>query len=813
MLFACKDDLLTPAPSNNSISIFSYEIIDLPGIFAIDMTSSDIVGSRADILSSDTQSYDDGLDNEYDLAAPDDKEFYHYLILYKTTDADAKPIIFPIDVSKPLIANNESNITLTVSKMFKTGDEENEIIETVNDFKNLIQNTQPYILLNFKFDNLSEISLNPYDDSSTKPSSTYQKLQTLTRSQLEKISIGDYKIRAKKSVTTYKDGNAREESDFFIMSSSVYSDNNKKIVDGEIDINKIFNNPQSAIENPALTVHVERLASKVTVSFNLESIEAGDFDPNGKQNIKDASVNQKTGLPEFRVNVQEVDMSYPGGIKSDLYGYEIMTKDVDATIRILGYGLGNLETQEYLFKDIDYTLSSVNWTWNDPANYRSYWANDLHYKLASPSSAPFANAKVEGYPHQFRLALDTDTVASYHKGLDGGYNNYVDYQEDYTIHDESFVSYNKLGEIETDAVIDKAFLKYKSFQNLCDEFQNHRIISLNNDNTASVSYTPFYSLENTYYDPGSLNGTWIWPWQRVPFATATNLIVLAEIEIDKKDDSNEALTLYSDQNNNFYLEKVNLLNSKLAIFNNVLRQGNSSGIKILNGKWDRHQPVVSSDTQLDKITWKAGSVLWFAEVNFDSDGNPFLTGEPWQVNIEPNKDDILNQDLDLIPAEISGGDGQALIAPAEKFMGKKYRYYLAPVKTDQYGTRIMNDDLAVEINYNQLVALFLKIIGPINVYDSGKMYFSAPIPHRISSFSSENFNEAWKTFGAFSLVRNNWYHIEITEFTQIGTPVHFPSQPILPVMDGKHMNIGVKLHDWFHTSVNGWSQEASRENW
>lgn len=815
LLFACKDELLTQIPS--SPSTYSDELINLPGIFAIDMISSSIVDTRADTQTPDGPIFEDGHENEYDLATPDGMEFYHYLILYKTNNSEAKPFVFPIDVSNSVKDPNISNnITLTVSRMFGNDNETLTGIKTIDEFRDLIKDTQPYVLLNFKLDESIATPGESGDYQTSNLSETYKKLLSLTKSLLETLKVDDYKVRSHKLIRDKQQQISNEETDFFTMSSSVYFDNNKKIFDGVIDENKIFESQQRAIENPALTVHVERLASKVTVSFNLASIGAADFDPSGNQQIIKGSeeTNPKTGLPEFRLLVQETDMSCPGGIKSGNYGYEIITKDVKATIRILGYGLSNLETEEYLFKDTDYQLSDDNWEWNDPSNHRSYWARDLHYGLTGPSTYPFLGSKVQGYPHQFRLALDTDTIASYHRGLDKGYKNYVNYKDNNEIEDYQFETYNKLGEIDTDAVIDNAYLKYKSFQDLYAEFQKHLVTSITSDNASSISFTPFYSLENTYFDPGSLSpGNWLWPWQRSPYAAATNLIVLAEIEIDKNYDADELPTVYLDQNKNFYTKKVNLLNSKLAILNYVLKQGCTSGIQILNSRWDCHQPADNPNVPFDKVAWKPGSLLWFSEMITDENENLKYATEPWRVNIDISNDDNNWQDLDLIPAEISGGDGQMLIAPSQKYMGKGYRYYIAPVKLDEDGKEVMDEKQAVEISYNQLVALIHKIIGPIDVYTHGKMYFSVPVPHRISTLTSSNYNEAWKTFGAFSLVRNNWYNIEITEFTRLGTPVQMPSQPIIPVMDGKNINIDIKLKDWIHTSVNGWYQESSKEKW
>lgn len=839
---SCKDEI-TLDPSG-PVAVVDGDLveIDLPGIMGLNLIQMSAEGTRAVDQSVDGHPLEDGSADEYALAAPDPagKEYYHYLLFYSATDGNSKPMIFRIDVSNPVMDNAKNNITLSISKMF-TKQDETEVgsnkfqgFATVADFAAAAAEMRPYVLLNFKLDD-------NYKSSETLTgNNTLEKLSNMSRNALEALQMTDYKIRANATVTGQDGQVSSVTRDFFIMTNSVYSSGSAKVVDGVLNPTKLYFNEETALKDPALTVHMERIAAKVTVSFSLSDLQKAIFDPKGNMIKTKVELDPETGLPRMDLTVQRVNMQdYQHGIQFDENGYEIKTVNMNATVRIIGYGLSNVERTTRLFKDINYTYNNVSWNWNDPNNSRSYWSQDPHYELTTTTGK---YRKVIGYPHQFRLALDSDSVTSLHKGLNDGYADLDGSEEEhYEIDGKDYVSYNKLGTIKTDVIDETMYLSYKSFDDLYDEYQS----SYSADGNNNFSFYPLYTLENTYYDPGMLLGTAYlrWPWVRAPYSAATNLVVLAEIVFPENysqpststsGDEQEPFgpqtmhsgsrdgntithesnvpTVYLGQNNIFYLRKVNLLDSKLAILNQVMLSGGNAGIQILQGQWDCHKTGDNSATLLDKVAWNEGSVLWFAKIKVDDQGKPiykeykkddkgnwiykpeFEEGSPYKVSITTqNISDEEIQDLDLIPAEISGGDGQGLIAPSKDRMGMRWKYYLAPA-SDESGNN-MDYDKAVDISFNHLVALIHKIIGPVDIFKNGRMYFSVPIPHRYSNTTEQ---QNWSRFGGFSVVRNNWYNISVTEITRLGTPVADPTQPIVPVMDVKrsYINMGVKLLDW-----------------
>lgn len=859
---SCTDDILSPEGPDPSINNSEVVAKDLPGVLAIQLFNNSIENStftRADDKTSEGNGLHDGISDEFDLADSQSTtgEYYHYLLIFDNND-NSTPVVFPLETVNPQFDGTSGNITLTISKVLEKkdwADSKNPPsinLSSSSALSEYLKGKTAYVLLNFKLEN------NFLNSEKISGNTTGDKLANISRSQLEKLQMTDIKVAGQKTTILGSGDNATSTTvskNFFIMSNSVYSDGNKRVVDGSIDNTKIFQTEEEAIADPAIKVHVERLAAKVTVSFNTGKMSSVNFGPSTADSfpIESITLDETTGLPIIKTKVYKVDMLRGGqnGIEINDKGYHILKEGVEAEISIMGFGASNLESSTFLYKDIAGSYGSYS-NWNDMSLYRCYWAQDEHYGLTRRKDEIFK--KVDGYPHQFRQALDTDTVTSFHAGK---YNYDGEPEEDYTMDEQHYTSYNQLGEIDPESTYaDQCFLTYKSYKDLSEEFNewHPRHSQVTTSGGRIISYDPFYILENTYFDQGMATNdpqTWRWPWQRAPYATATNLLVLARIKINDRTasasgdnpdsgnsdvltreeasyvNSNEFPTVYLGQNNIFYLRKVNLLKSKLAILNQVMLSGGNAGIQILHGQWDKHKRWDDDDvnkndeTHLDKVAWNEGSVLWFAKVKWDDskkepvytkkretiDGNVVVS---YDIELEEQKEVTVNNDisisddepqfLDLIPAEISGGDGQCLIAPDRQYMGKLWRYYLAP-RDPQYPEQ-MDKSQAVEISYNHLVALIHKIIGPVDVYRNGYMYYSIPIPHRILQYGPGVNTNAWRYLGAFSVVRNNWYDITINQISRLGTPVDVPAQPIIPVMDVKrsYINMGVELKDYHEIS-------------
>ena len=118
----------------------------------------------------------------------------------------------------------------------------------------------------------------------------------------------------------------------FVMATSVYAEGDEDIVTSAISGVNVANSASSALASPVV-VHVERLASKVTLTvakpdgFDLSDKAAG--------------------------------------------------KDVKA--KVLNWGLVSTQDETKIVKDINpaWTNGALGFAWNDPTHYRSYWATSV----------------------------------------------------------------------------------------------------------------------------------------------------------------------------------------------------------------------------------------------------------------------------------------------------------------------------------------------------------------------------------------------------------------------------------------------------
>ena len=766
-LFSCSDDNIKDPNGFVSPETDDLVSIQVPGYIGISFANSNGLSTREDETPSIGGYFDDG--SEYDFAPGSSN---HFLVVYEKGKDNQKPLgIFPLSFDDAHSSENSNkNITLTAQTLITSKDKQNHYISK-EKFQSLFQNSEIFAVINFDssivFNNGSQTAFNPNKSNAAN-------LSNLTRAQFLSLSLSDYKINV--------DG-----TDYFTMSNSAYVNENQvvvfdyKIKEGEI----IFDTANLAWESPAITVHVERLAVKYTLKFNETNFQS-----------------EEGGLPTFNVTINEYTGEFIGG--SD--GYTINFNSKPASVQVLGYYVNNTEKSSYLLKRI----SSLDYfsEWNDSGNFRSYWSEDPHYAF---TYNPDYFASPAGYPHQFRQALETDSIMQLHgKGYSGleGQPKVVERKLDGN-RTKEVKFYDTLGEYDMESFNDKCVLKYWSFNDMWSAFSN-----LGNEGAA------FYSLENTYMDPGMTTAPMLWNWMKAPYSAATNLTILCEL--DAPSNTSGAVTFYRGQNNIFYYDLSDLLTSKIKILNEVILPQGNAGLNILHAYFASHGFLNTGEdsftgTSLEKIAWNRGSVLWMENVNDDgtsltqaagSEGNEEGVDDDYFVNVKkklrPWKAEA--DDFRLIPAEIAGGDGQGLIAP--KLMGPNVKFYLAPVLKNSQGQDIdyngrvlgesenpyMDISKRVEISFNHLVALIHKTIGPIDVFTDGLMYYSIPIPHRMDTGD----NLPWKTVGGIGVVRNNWYDITVNKISDVGTPVQDPSQPIVPVMDvhRSYINASITVFGW-----------------
>lgn len=386
--------------------------------------------------------------------------------------------------------------------------------------------------------------------------------------------------------------------------------------------------------------------------------------------------------------------------------YEIAYDDKGWKLNVLGYGMNAQEPNSYFFKQITKTNPFNNWYDNN----RCYWAEDIHYSIN--------NDNINNYPDQFRQSLDeTHPVRPLHKG---GFTN------------DGNININNKND---------SFLTYYSFNQL------------------KGKESPIYTHENTY-DYDNLLG------ERGYFSASTHLIMTARININ---DVAENSDLYLDQNNIFYTNETDLLDSKLTILNKIILSGGAHGLRVLDANWLYASGYQPTENKVKILSWVQNSVLW---VEYDNKICKEATSE----------------DLRLIQAEIAGGDGSLLMAPQPGITN----IFLAPVVVDENGNRSMDKipENQSSITPNDLISLFHKSIGIIDHYKDGLSYYPAGIPH-VNGLKYD------KT-GAYGGVRNNWYNITINSVDGIGLPIDDPDQPIIPTQYVKrdYLNMTVNILNW-----------------
>lgn len=125
----------------------------------------------------------------------------------------------------------------------------------------------------------------------------------------------------------------KSTSDKFVMATSVYAEDSKDVVTSAISGVNVANSESAAIASPVV-VHVERLASKVTLTV------------------------------------------------ADADGFDLAAQVAEKAVKVqvLKWGLVSTQDKTKIVKDIEptWTDGAIGFAWNDPTHYRSYWATSVN---------------------------------------------------------------------------------------------------------------------------------------------------------------------------------------------------------------------------------------------------------------------------------------------------------------------------------------------------------------------------------------------------------------------------------------------------
>lgn len=141
-------------------------------------------------------------------------------------------------------------------------------------------------------------------------------------------------------------GNSQIDWTNFVMTSSTFKADKADAASGFFCVKlkaSNFQDSEEAAKNSdnAVTAYVERLAAKVKVGL--------------AETIKDN--------------------------KGKIGSFEVDGKPVDLYFHVYGWGLNGTTKDSYTFKNINDAWSFDNFSWNDPTNFRSYWAKSTVYGI------------------------------------------------------------------------------------------------------------------------------------------------------------------------------------------------------------------------------------------------------------------------------------------------------------------------------------------------------------------------------------------------------------------------------------------------
>lgn len=181
--------------------------------------------------------------------------------------------------------------------------------------------------------------------------------------------------------------NIRGVENSFIMSNAVYADSEGGNVRIGVPITEadIFKDETAAINDP-ITIHVERIAAKISVSTD-------------------------SGNTLFNLNKK-------------FEGIGIEGNAIDVYAKILGWELYNDFSKSYLLKNINpsWTAYNLGFNWNDPSFYRSYWASSIPYDYIDAANNGYkmtyeeAEVEANGFFNEYGF-----TVSNYTDVLAGNY--------------------------------------------------------------------------------------------------------------------------------------------------------------------------------------------------------------------------------------------------------------------------------------------------------------------------------------------------------------------------------------------------------
>ena len=584
-------------------------------------------------------------------------------------------------------------------------------------------------------------------------------------------------------------GFGKNSDGLFVMTNAVYlKGNNEVYAATEIPDNLIQEGGAAIDEDKILFVHVERMLAKF------------DFSIKPAEGVNNSGDNNEIFQPSITPDIILFDK-----FMSDGSPHYIAKQ---WRIAITGWNINALENKSYLFKKINTAGykdddEDTSWdSWNEPRNYRSYWAEDVTYKD-------------QRYPWQYR---------------NPGYESA-----------ENVPYYSATG---TDAAGVTKLMNYS--------FNALGLGDKSTDHFTRTIYTPestfdAYVVKSPYNTETRKSNH----DNRDELLAATHLLVGAELQI--KEDDYEVVDIYRDRSGFFYRTQRESFAVLIHAFNQLLTSQKSMDYSYYTwnktikdkiqectgfrdngvGTDPRYTPIWSEAKDIengDKVAAKPASVedetdasitgLYGGNYDFclyfiDAGGTYHKLDDAFLMSlVDENKSEDEKEQAfkdmfgGLVLGEIPGGDGQRLPWPAKGRLticnSAHQPIYIYTSDYVREGRPTVHKGLR-QASENDIKSLLYEWVGAIDHFSDGRMYYSHGIDHfpdRVVMaegvpVTDEEGKENGLT-GRFGAVRNNWYRINLTRIRSLGVPVDDPLQPIVPARSTPHdqINVTVSILDW-----------------
>ena len=550
---------------------------------------------------------------------------------------------------------------------------------------------------------------------------------------------------------------------YFTMSSSMVYTKKNEYIDGSnlqseeyrpAVIKRSFTwqpTKEKAAATPILSLFVERLHTKVTLSYQTKGDDIRYFFPSGSvtkeytlNNKKYSPVNNNnfvlTSIDDFdpaqdfkkiryikkytrREHNHTPGENQEGDTPQQLDGFIQTTENWK--INLTGWGINGTAKKEYVFKKLgpSFSYDGLDNYWNPEANspYRNFWAEGAYYDNLT-------------YPAQYR------PIYALKKTTTGEGNNAV-----------TTTTIEKDNSEEVYANSEEDYLKYSNYSAL--------------SNKVAHNYAPEHTF-NTSVFGGDLNAAFD---GKDYLRAGTHVILTAQLLIEGFDPEG----VYSATNFSTTTGSLGLAVSG-SDTEEETEEKTAKDKYYMNGIfWERKaymEYVIDylGEWMLEDKTRFPNSDGYFYVENSENNGEtPFKLAS--------------NKDFDIVSLNVKGGDGMVWLQPKT---GVDIYYKKTSVSVNEDPYIKITDSNFENSNFN-----FLSLSHPeyfAKRYNQGRMYYAIPIEHYRNGTGNIY-------LGKYGAVRNHWYSFNISSFSAPGTPVDDPTQEIIPNNERSDETLGITL--------------------